>query len=1215
MTTWTTEQRQAIDFRDQSLLVAAGAGSGKTAVLVERICTMITSGQGIDIDRLLVVTFTRAAATEMRERISHRIAEKLEETPQDEELVRQLALLNQASIMTIDSFCKKVIEENFHLVELDPDYQVMDENEQNMLIDETMAEILDEAYEAGEADFLHLADVFGGERDDAALQDMVLAIWRFSRSGTDPRAWIRTSSQAYTFDPDQWQATPWYRYLLREVREGAAEAARQARQACAVIADDPILATSKLEPFIAGEAGMLEDLLTALEATDDYDELRTRLESVTFANRPRAPKDPCAIDWVAALRDDYKKRIKALRGDLLAQDEATMQRLIRDMDGPLKSLGELTLRFYDRLQAKKLEVNRVDFADLEHFALGILRDAAGPTETARIYQQRFAEVLIDEYQDSNDVQEAILTAVSRDHRNIFMVGDVKQSIYRFRQARPEIFLGKYRRYLGLDQTADCDGRKIMLYRNFRSRPEVLDSVNAIFKAIMSERAGELDYTDEEALIFGADYDTAMKHPIEIHLVDSKSPLDSADEENEELADLRGVELEARHVAGQIRQLLADPEAMIMDRGVRRHLRPRDIVILLRATSNVAGIFKEALEEAAIAVFSDTGAGYFESIEIRTMMSLLRIVDNPRQDIPLLAVLRSPLFSFSEDELIRLRAQNRELLFLECLKLANEDLDFSSRNAALAGKAAAFLRQLDLWREESIHLPLDGFIWKIYSDTGYMEYAGAMPNGIQRQANLRILFQRAGEYEKTAFKGLYRFIRYIDAMRERSGDYGDARIMGENEDVVRIMSIHKSKGLEFPVVFLANCGKHFNRRDQGGNLILHEKLGMAVKHQDPLRGTIEDTLPRLVLKARINEEAISEEMRVLYVAMTRARERLILTGNIKDTAATVGKWFRAGAEIPCNPRKVLADSSYLDWIMPVVTNSGLLRGQFEDFDATMDRLSDGETFTLRFITRNDLLEARSAAEEDQVRPFWGGQPLADQALRAILDYEYPHAAATRLPSKVSVSVIKKQVIEEDPEVRIPDLMAETWDKAERLPRPAFLLEKRELTGSQRGTAFHNVMLHIDPLTASEAAIGQQLEAMVARELLLPEEAAAVSVSKVWGFFTSDLGQRFREAARRGQLHREEVFTRSVPARQLRPEWATDDPMTLIGIIDAFFVEGEDIILLDYKTDAVPADSTDFLKKRYQAQIDLYAGALERISGKTVREAYLYSVSRQETIRLI
>ncbi len=1212
MPNWTSEQQQAIEYRDQSLLVAAAAGSGKTAVLVERICTMVTREEPVDIDRLLVVTFTRAAATEMRERISLRIAKALEENPQNENLVRQLALLNQANIMTIDAFCKKVIEENFHLVDLDPDYKLLDDTETNILIAETMEEVLEAAYETQDPAFLELVDVFGGDRSDEDLVEKTRKIWNFSRSGTDPKAWIRRAASAYDDSARNWETSPWYSYLLREVREVGEEIAKTAGKIRRLLDCDPSL-PPKYTAFFREELDQVEALAATLTASEDYSQLRAAAAAMKFVRRPPA-KGSDTADLINGLRDGYKGLLAALVRDFLAKDLAGQIRLIERMAAPMKALGDLTLRFYDHLQAKKQELNRVDFADLEHFALQILRNGEGPSEVARIYQQRFEEVLIDEYQDSNDVQEAILTAVSRDEQNIFMVGDVKQSIYRFRQAKPEIFLGKYKRYHGLEGTVACDGRKIMLYRNFRSRPEVLDSVNAVFTAIMSERAGELDYTREEALIFGADYDPEVKQPIAIELIDAASELDAQTEDIGELEDLKGVELEARHVAARIKALVADPAVLITDKGTARRVHYRDIVILLRATSNVAATFKEALEEASVPVFTDTGSGYFESIEIRTMMSLLRTIDNPRQDIPLLAVLRSPLFSFTENELIALRQVDRDLLFLDCLKLAAEDIVFGRQYPALARKTAAFLTRLDQWREESVHQPLDEFIWKIYSDTAYLEYAGAMPNGYQRQANLRILFQRAGEYEKSAFKGLYRFIRYIDAMREKSNDYGDARIMGENEDVVRIMSIHKSKGLEFPVVFLANSGKRFNRMDQGGDMILHEKLGMAVKHRDPVRGTVEDTLPRVVMKAKINEEAISEEMRVLYVAMTRAKERLIITGNVKKVGRSLEKWFRAGEELPSSPRKVLADSSYLDWMMPVILNAPLIRGQMEVFNEGVTHLGDGVSFEISLIGKSDLIQAAEEAQSDTQEPFWRGEELTDEELISVLDYRYPHQLATTLPSKVSVSVIKKQVIEETMEMATPSIMDETYDKVDRLPRPGFLLEERQLTGAERGTAFHTVMLHIDPFVESAEQIRAEIAALVDRELMLAEEAASVNVSKVLGFFTSDLGRRFQAAARAGQLFKEEVFTRSLPARQLRDEWASDDPMTLIGIIDAFFVEEDQIILLDYKTDAIPPDSENYLARKYQAQIDLYASALEAIAGLPVREAYLYSVSREETIRV-
>ena len=1223
MIKWTTEQEQAITYREESLLVAAAAGSGKTAVLVERICTMVTGENPIDIDRLLVVTFTRAAATEMRERISERIAKALEQDPQNENLLRQLALLNQANIMTIDAFCRRVIEENFHLVDLDPDYRLLDDTETNILVAETMEEVLEESFEVGNPAFLQLVDVLGGDRSDEGLIEKVRKVWNFSRSGTNPKAWIKQVSSAYDQPAEGWTKTEWYEYLIREVHEVGQEIFKLTATVRRELAEHLEL-PEKYTNFYKAELTEVEEIAGVLIKSHDYSEIRRTVydklalegDSKLFKNLNTAgrPKDKITTGRIKSLREGYKNLLEKLSATFLDKEWETQIRMISDMSVPMRALGDLTLLFYDRLQEKKRELNRVDFADIEHFALQILRDKKGPSEVAENYQKRFEEVLIDEYQDSNDVQEAILTSVSRKEKNIFMVGDVKQSIYRFRQAKPDIFLGKYKRFKGLHEEETSDGRRILLYKNFRSRPEVLDSVNSIFTAIMSERAGELDYTKEEELIFGANYDTDEKNPVHIQLVDSSTPLDADYEDMGELDDLKGVELEARSVATQIKSLVNDSGMQINDRGTLRRLHYRDIVILLRATSTVAGTFKEALEELAIPVFSDTGSSYFESIEIRTMMALLRTIDNPRQDIPLLATLRSPLFSFTEDELIKLRQLDREVLFLDCLKLARENEEFRKAEAKLSSKVSSFWVQLNRWRDESVHLPLDEFIWKIYSDTAYLEYVGAMPNGYQRQANLRILFQRAGEYEKTAFKGLYRFIRYIDAMQEKSNDYGDARIIGENEDVVRIMSIHKSKGLEFPVVFLANSGKRFNRMDQNGDMILHEKLGIAIRHRDPVRGTVEETLPRVVMKAKINEEDISEEMRVLYVAMTRAKEKLFITGNIKNVAKTMAKWALAGETLPSSPRKVLADSSYLDWIMPVVLNSAFIRGQMENFAEGDTYLGDGLTFDIHLMNRNDLLEVEEEAEREELEPFWKGEPLTDQELIDVLDYRYSHELATTLPTKVSVSVIKKKVIEESMDFVTPSIMDETYEKVEQLPRPNFLLEKQELTGAERGTAFHTVMFHIDPFVETEAQIRDEIALIVDKELMLPEEAASVNVKKVLGFFQSELGKRFQAAAKRGDLFKEEVFLRSLPGRELREEWDVDDQMTLIGIIDVFFVEGDGIILLDYKTDSIPNGKENYLADKYQAQIDLYAEALEAISGKKVQEAYLYSVSKETTIKL-
>lgn len=1218
---WTSEQKQAIELRDESLLVAAGAGSGKTAVLVERIVELICGGNGCDIDSLLVVTFTKAAATEMRERIAARITERLNEAPSDGNLLRQMALLNRANIMTMHSFCKKVISENFHAVELDPDYHQMEESEIQMVMGEAVARVLEDSYTRGEPDFLKLSDTLGGMRDDGELEELIKTLYRFSIAGPSPLQWIKQATGTYDLGGKSLDDTQWMKQLKAEVEEAAEEALDLSERLLQMITGDPETAATKYLPFFQAEYASLKQLRAGIGADVPFDRQRQAVHGMVFERLPIVKTVPAETkESIKKLREGAKKILDDLKKTWFLEDEDYNTGLIQGMHPVLQALGRTVTEFFAVYSAMKREKNRIDYNDLEHFALQILCrisfDAEGemivtPTEAASNYAGRFTEILVDEYQDSNDVQETIIKAVSKGGGNIFMVGDVKQSIYRFRRAKPELFLDKYKRF-ALPAEAKGDGRKILLYSNFRSRAEILHGVNFLFSHLMSERAGELAYTDEEALIAQADYNYDTAIPVEISLIDPDQPMTGAGEE-EGGEDLKGIELEAGLVAGKIREMVNSGEVFINDRGVGRPLKYRDIVILLRSVKNTAAYFTDALTSLSIPVYSESAAGYFQSIEIRTILALLRTIDNPRQDIPVLAVLRSPLFSFREDELIDLRVRDKKRLMIDCIR------DCAGENSPLGRKCAAFLTALDQWRGEAIHLDLDEFIWKLYSDTAYYEYAGAMPNGIQRQANLKILFQRAGSYEKTAFKGLFNFIRFIDAMQEKNVDFGDAKIFGENEDVVRIMSIHKSKGLEFPVVFIANAGKMFNRMDQIKAIAIHEKLGVGVKNINIERSTRQDTLPRLVIKSALNRESLSEEMRILYVAMTRARERLIITGSHKKLPDTLEKWAAIG-DTPdgrLRPYNVLKNSSYLDWMMPVILNDPELKAQREASNGEAGLTLASSKFTLEVHSREDVMENAAELAEAKREDFWGGEELKDERVLRILNYQYPHWKSVELPGKISVSVIKKQAIEENLEAKAAvHILDEQYRETEEpLPKPEFLKATKELTGAERGTAFHTVMLHISPGVSTETAADEAINCLVMREILLQEEADTVNRKKVLGFLRSDLGQRFREADLLGNLYREEVFYRAVDPAILDPAAVTNDKITMIGIIDAFFIENGEIVLLDYKTDAIPQNSVDYLKERYETQIGLYKEALEAITGKRVKEAYLYSVSREETIRML
>lgn len=1269
---WSKEQTDAIEKRGYPLLVSAAAGSGKTAVLVERIIRRITDVESpVDVDRLLVVTFTNAAASEMKARIAKRLSEVLEEDPSNENIHRQLALINRSNISTIHSFCLKVIDENFHQVDLDPGYRIADDAELNMIMNDAMEMTLEKYYESGDDIFLNLSDVVGGDKGDTKLEEAVKKIFKFSRSGIDPERWISTSVDKYSDDEEKFIKN--YLPLIKEDILMILDEAMKGNETARVLIEG-ISGFEKPYQTLMDDLKLIENIRDVVEVSNDFDEIKGVLD-FKFPTLGRTTKeaDQDLKDEMKGVRDQYKKLIESGRKRYFFESLGNTLRMMGEMRSPLKKLCDVTTDFANNFRLLKHERNVVDFNDLEHLALKILTkidyDKDGKavvevTEIAKKYADYFEEILIDEYQDSNDVQENILFSVSRKGSNVFMVGDVKQSIYRFRQAKPALFMEKYRKFTPVDDVNESmsEGRKILLNSNYRSRKEVLSGVNDVFRGIMQLKSGEMDYGDDESLKYASfDYrnpddgsDDGVKATLEIQLIDATSELEKieniSEEEStaaEEIEELKGIELEARYIAGKIKDLVEKEKFLITDPEdkKRRQVSYRDIVILLRATKKASDIFVNELNRIAVPAFSDSATGYFDSLEIRTMVSLLQTIDNRRQDIPLLASMRSPIFNFTEDDFIRIRKVDPYRPFIECVEITAglEDGEGTPESSDIVRrKCYNFLKQIEVFREKSRHMEIDEFIWMLMEETAYYEYAGAMPNGIQRQANLRLLFQKATEFVKTSYKGLFNFIQYLNGLKENSSDFGDAKILGESEDVVRIMSIHKSKGLEFPVVFLANAGKGFNKKDQNESLLTHEDEGIAINYIDVERGIKSRTLPKVIIKEKIGRENLAEEMRVLYVAMTRAKEKLFITSAVKNADDLLYNWASEGSfdqYMRLSPIKTLSARNYLDWIMPVVLNKksmSIFKSQIKQ--KLNDRIfGNTDDFIIRIINRNDLLEYEQSSQEENESNFYQNEELKNERLKAILNYKYPHLEATKSPSKISVSVIKKRMIEENEEERLNQVEFEkdierkdeasaidTMNTHQRsLLRPEFMKEFKGLEASERGTAFHTVMYHINPLVNSIEEIKAEIQRLVDKEIMIIEEANSVNPVKVLNFLRSSLGERFRKAYEDGRLYREEVFYRGITIKEAfegkhrHIEDSFDDKLTIIGIIDAFFINeaGDGIVLLDYKTDSMKDKDESYLEKKYHAQIVLYADALSAITEMEVKEMYLYSTYIDTEIEVI
>lgn len=1242
-TKWTDEQQQAIDTRKCNLLVAAAAGSGKTAVLVERIIKIITNEENpVDIDKLLVVTFTSAAAAEMRERIAAAISKALEKNPNSKNLQKQLTLLSRANITTMHSFCLDVIKNYFYTIDLDPSFRIADETEITLMKNEIIEDIFEELYEEDNEYFKGLVEAYSTAKDDEKLKDIILNLYKFSMSGPWPESWLIEKAEEFNINTlEELDKTKWVEILKDNIRVEVEGFINMYHKAIELISD-----TEGLEAYLDTFRGDLECLENVYESLNyGLSEIYAALNGVVFTKlktvRKSAVFDENAQGTVKSIRDTVKKKVKSLIEDSFTFTPEESLQGIKDVYPYMKELSRITLDFLDKFNEKKREKNLLDFNDLEHLCLKILIDRDEnnniiPSGVAEHFKEFFDEVLVDEYQDSNNVQETIIDLVSRknsDDPNVFMVGDVKQSIYRFRQAKPELFLDKYSRY---PLASGGKERKIQLYKNFRSRDEVLRGVNFIFKMVMSNVVGELEYTDDEALHLGATFlenqeeDSEVGGSIELHIIDksgneAEEVVEEELQESEEEEEVDAISLEAKLVSKRIKELFEVKDGKrfkVFDKETKeyRDVKYKDIVILLRATKNWSEIFLDELGAEGIPVYADTGSGYFESIEIRTIMSLLKIIDNPLQDVPMIAVLKSPIMGFTAEELSEIRLLNKEKYFYEIIKdIYDEKYEVSD---TLKAKCNKVISDLEKWRNKTIYTPIDEFIWYLYMDTAYYGYVGAMPNGTLRQANLKILFQRAKQYESTSFKGLFNFITFINKLRKSSGDMGSAKILGENEDVVRIMSIHKSKGLEFPIVFTCGMGKQFNLMDLSNSILFHEELGFGPDFVNLNNRNSYSTLAKEAIKKRIRLETLSEEMRILYVAFTRAKEKLIITGATRDLDKSIKNWVSAASldENIILPSEVLKGKSYLDWIAMAIckhrqgeelreqcgASRELIVDDFSNWDVQMWRKSD--------ILGDKNLEPVDKIEENTLN-ITATNISVDKEIKRRLGYKYQYEEGSILPSNVSVSDLKRKDLQYEDEAETLEIFRE-----KEIIKPKFLQEEKGFTAAEKGMLMHYVMLRLDfDRVGSVAEIKKQIEELVLNKSLTEKEAKVIRYTKIFNFFKSDLGKRILKAHEEGRMvHRELPFFTEISSLDINPELNKEiyqnEKIRLQGIIDGFFKEEDGIVLFDYKTDYLEEGNEDEIIERYMVQMKYYKEALEKVTESRVKEVYLYLFALDKEVLL-
>ena len=1262
---WTTEQQQVIDLRNRNILVSAAAGSGKTAVLVERIVKIITDkNHPVDIDHLLIVTFTNAAAAEMRERIGNAIEKALDEQPGNEHLLRQLTLIHNAQITTIDSFCLYVVRNHFHEIDLEPNFRIGDEGELKLLREDVLGRVLEQNYEEPSEAFSDFVEGYASGRTDAALNEMILQLYEFSRSYPWPEKWLDSFVGIYRIENrEELDRAEWLAPLTENICFVLKDCEQLLKQALAITQQDD--GPDMYEKAVQSDLEKYESLSKLTSFCELYGAL-SDIKYDRLASSRGFEGDPDKLELVKSLREQAKDVVKKIcRQYFFCSPEMMIEQLERT-EPMLEEVVRLTKQFADEFAAAKRRKNLVDFHDVEHFALQILVDeeTEKAKKTAEEFRDTFEEIMIDEYQDSNEVQETLLRSISREERgenNIFMVGDVKQSIYRFRLARPELFMKKYDSYSLEESTT----QRIDLHKNFRSREEVLTCTNDIFYKIMVRSLGNVEYDAEAALYPGASYPVSADFTPEILLADSNDEL----LEDTELSDKKT--LEAKIVAEEIRHLMKTQPVTDKATGELRAARYSDIVILLRSLSGWADSLVEVLNGNGIPAHTVSSTGYFSTVEVQTVLSMLRLLDNPRQDIPMAAVLRSPMAGLTDEELAVLRLEDGSVPFHEAVlelaeglyeedgqkEISDSEADSEAdqkqgRNAdgkkeddietTAHRKLLKFYKKYRQLRQLVPDTPIHELIEIILRETGYGHYVAAMPAGSRRTANLNMLLEKAAAYEKTSYKGLFHFVRYIDELQKYDVDFGEADMVGENEDVVRIMSIHKSKGLEFPIVIVSGMGKNFNKQDTRSKMVLHPELGIGLDYMDGKKRIKSPTIAKKAIAKQIELENLGEELRVLYVALTRAKEKLILTGTLKDAPEKL-EFFRQQANLSKAADRPLSyltregASGYLDWILPAVLSYGdkypvrIVEAAELVLDEVENQLEQNEDLTER-------IEEIEAADTQLV-----GQ------LKQRFSQRYPYQVDVLRKNKYSVSELKHRAMRERFEAEQEETVPAFLEEPVTPTIPLFIQREESVEqetanrGALRGTAVHRVMECYD--FASEKSVQEQMEAMEKEEKITADMRALVKEQIVADFVSSETGRRMALAQCGGALYREKPFvmgfteeelenygfgvgsntdsceniyekTDSDQEKEEQKKVRHEEDLTLIqGIIDVFWIEKDGIVLLDYKTDRV--QQAKELIDRYATQLKLYADALERVFAARklkVKEILIYSFFLEQLITL-
>ncbi len=1278
---WTKEQEQVIHLRNRNILVSAAAGSGKTAVLVQRIITMITDEEHpVDVDHLLIVTFTKAAASEMKERILKAVDNRLKEEPDNKRLQKQIALIPTAQIMTIDAFCQYIVRNYFNTIDIDPSFRVGTEGELELLMADVMSELLERYYEELPEDFVELIECYATGKSDSGIENLIVRLYNFSVSYPWPEEWLKQNLKSFHVQTlEEMEQTDWMKQLLHYLGLMLGDYAERLNDLIG-ICEEPDGPYMYLDILVAEK-----DMITKIQKATSYQEYYDQFAALYFAKLSGKRDSSVSIykrEYVKNTRDRIKKAIQSLIGQFFFQSPDGMLLDIQKTRISMEALIHLTIEFSKEYRKKKEEKGIIDFSDMEHYALDILvsKDQETgeiiPSAVAIELMEYYDEILIDEYQDSNYVQETLLTSISKERLlepNVFMVGDVKQSIYKFRMARPELFMEKYRDYTLMDSKY----QKINLHKNFRSRKEVLDPVNFIFGQIMQDRLGGITYDKEAALYVGAKYpkgertSTSMElmvigeisqitkddqQLIETQLGKMEEQIEDATEEisadDSPLTDFTKKELEAKAVAKRIKELI-DPEKGLLIQGnesdeqgqpVFRPVRLSDIVILFRSVSGWAEVFVDVLLAEGISAYADTQSGYYSTMEIRTILNMLKVLDNPRQEIPLAAVLHSPIFGLTSEDLALIRIGGKTQELFDNVVAYSE----TGEEETVKRKLLHFIGFFHRFRKQLNHTTIYELIQNIVEDTNYYYFIQAMPAGERRVANVEMLISQAVEFESSSYSGLFDFNRYIEKLHKYEIDKGEASTDNEYGNAVRIMTIHKSKGLEFPVVFVSGMGKHWNNQDANSKVVLHADYGLGPECVDTKLRIKSPTLIKKIITRSIILENEAEELRVLYVALTRAKEKLILTGYQKKLENKLHELHMYTPDQKILSFETLTGAqSYLDWVEEALKAHPILYLAIdeilydysqnpEQMELAMKLRKSNQTLLeevpiqvsfvdVMSLVKKEVMETITRNLTKETLQNFDTSQVYDSEIRKLLEeklaFSYPYEEDTKIAGKVTVSELKKlsQETEEEESVSIVPLeLKELPEEGFIKTIPTFMKEDekeegQKIAANEVGTLYHHILEILDFVAViDKETLELQLASLVEKGALSTEDLKILQPEKLLHFLLSPLGRKAAKAQMRNELYREQQFVMGQPALSIHERYKSEEMILVQGIIDAFLIEEDEIILWDYKTDHVVNEHQ--LVKRYKTQLYYYKEALERQLHLKVKEVYIYSLSLNQAIPL-